>query len=226
MMRTSIRQPKYAPVGEPKNYIYWSKQDLKNIMREYEVIVRRFLDDGWDGYIATVDFNKLRGAEEAQVVQMRQAMEKLYIALSESLVGTSRPKDKLAGYLPIGIFFPHLSRSKYRQAEKAGMRIGSATDELHIRGIVIANRWQRIRTLLDKHFAKNKDHYLRGEIRDIHVERFDQHGDADCRAVRYVLDGLLKRTFIPDDILILNWGSELKPSAWPDLDSCSGSDVP
>lgn len=94
-MQTSIRQPKYKPVDEPNDCIYWSKQDLKKIISEYEVLVRRFLDVGWDGYIVTVDFNELRGAEETQVTQMRQAMEKLYAALSKSLVGTIRPKRQI-----------------------------------------------------------------------------------------------------------------------------------
>lgn len=163
-MQMSIRQPKYKPVDEPNDCIYWSKQDLKDIIREYEVLVRRFLDVGWDGYIVTIDFNELSGAEETQVTQMRQTMGELYTALSESLVGTTRPKDKSAGYLPIGVFFPHLSRSKCYQAEKAGMGTGSASAELHMRGIVIANRWRRIRSALNEHFAKNKVHYLTGKI--------------------------------------------------------------
>lgn len=106
------------------------------------------------------------------------------------------------------------------------MNTGSANHELHMRGIVIANRWRKMRAVLNEHFAKNKRDYLRGKILDIHVERFDQHGGSDSHAVGYLLDGLLTRTFIPDDILILNWGSKWKPSAWPGLDSCSGSEVP
>jgi hypothetical protein len=137
------------------------------------------------------------------------------------LVGTKWAKHDLAGYLPVDTFFPHLAcRGERTTTIKDRPRV----DDLHMRGIFVANRWKKLRTFLDRHIAQNADLYVTDIICNIHVERLDPAKDV-YDAIEYVLDGLEDRTFIPDDIMILDLGiSSLRPSAWPDLDTCSGCD--
>jgi hypothetical protein len=184
----------------------------------------RFQEAGWDAYIVTVEFGALRGTERQRVMAMARAVARFYGAVSKKLVGTSWPKGDLAGYQPVGAFFPHLAPLAYGGEVRTTVKPESCSDELHMRGVLIANRWKKLRITLDKHVAKNPDHYVTGKIRDIHVARLK---DVD-EAVEYFLDGLRERIFIPDDIMILDLADSpsLRPSASPDFDACSGYDGP
>jgi hypothetical protein len=223
MQTLNRRQPKYHPVGDPEGSIYWSKRDLDNIIDEYGAVFARFQEAGWDAYVIIVEFNKLRGTEERRVMDMARAVAKLYGVIAKRMVGAKWPKRDAAGYFPVGVFFPHLPPS-CRGEQTTTFKHGSRVNELHMRGVVIANRWKRLPAFLDEHIAENSQLYATGKIRNIRVERLGSD-ESPSDAVEYVLDGLRDRIFIPDNIMILDLGcSSLRPSAWPELDSCSGYD--
>ena len=70
-------------------------------------------------------------------------------------------------------------------------------------GIVLGNRWGRIRVPLDQYFEENAAKYVKGKIRNIDVQRITHEPGY---VVGYALKSLLKRTASTDDILVLNWG--------------------
>jgi len=74
-------------------------------------------------------------------------------------------------------------------------------------GIVLGNRWGRVRTGLKKHFKEYEDEYVTGKIRKIYVEPITHTPE---NAVEYTFKSLLKRTSKPDDVLVLNWGGSAR----------------
>lgn len=72
-------------------------------------------------------------------------------------------------------------------------------------GIVLGNRWGRLRVPLDQYFEENAEKYLDGKIRNIDVQRITYEPDY---VVDYALKSLLKRTASNNDILVLNWGGK------------------
>ena len=70
-------------------------------------------------------------------------------------------------------------------------------------GIVLGNRWGRIRVPLDQYFEENARTYVKGKVRNIDVQRITHEPGY---VVDYALKSLLKRTASNDDILVLNWG--------------------
>jgi hypothetical protein len=82
-------------------------------------------------------------------------------------------------------------------------------------GIVLGNKWARVRTGLEKHFKEEKDTYVTGKIREINIERYTHNPDY---VVDYTLKSLKRRTSSPDDVLVLNWGGSAgRPSIFREM---------
>jgi hypothetical protein len=224
MQLKTRRKPKYHAYEDKSTS--WSKHQLDNIIDEYSSAFMRFQEAGWDVYLLTVEFAKLCGTEQQQVMAMARAVVKFYGAVSARLVGTSWPKGDLAGYQPVGAAFPHLSPLACPGGAAAAKR-ASRTDQLHMRGILVANRWKKLRVTLDKHVSQNLGLYVTGKIRNIRVSPVESDEPVSS-AVEYAFDGLKERIFIPDDIMVLDLADSPspRPSAWLDLGSCSGYDGP
>ena len=172
--------------------------------------IQPFLDAGWDGYLFSVMFHELGGSRKTKLIQMSHEVEQIYNRLVTRMVRDPRSQS-WAGYLPVGVFVPDLPVPKVRKAKKSTIKDVSINDGLHMGGIVLGNRWGRIRTSLDEYFEKKKKQYLSDKVRDIHVERIKRTPDS---AVGYTFKSLLKRTSTPDDVLVLNWGgSAQRPDA-------------
>ena len=104
---------------------------------------------------------------------------------------------------------------KKRKSKKRMIADVSINDGLHMSGIVLGNRWGRVRENLTDHFAKFEDHYVTGKIREIYVDRIT---DDPEYAVDYALKSLPRRDSSPDDVLILNWGgSARRPDFWREM---------
>ena len=103
----------------------------------------------------------------------------------------------------MGIFIPDKPVPKSRKDQKSTIADVLINDGLHMHGIVLGNRWGRIRVPLDQYFGENAGKYVKGKIRNIDVQRITYEPGY---VVDYALKSLLKRTASNDEILVLNWG--------------------
>src|SRR5690349_18607894 len=127
VMRTvTHRQPKYHAHGDESTS--WNEQQLEEIIDEYRAAFERFQEAGWDVYVLTVEFHNLRGSERKRVLTMARAVVKLYGVVSKKMVGTRWAKGDLAGYQPVGAFFPHLPPRTGRGEGAGAAKPRSRTD--------------------------------------------------------------------------------------------------
>ena len=182
--------------------VFNSTRHLKSLILGHAQWIQRYLDQGWDGYLVTVMFNDLPGKRDTKIVQMHKQVTRLYERLATRMVRKPR-SSKWAKWLPIGIFIPDMPVPKSRKGQKSTIADVSINDGLHMGGIVLGNRWGRVRVPLDQYFEENAEKYLDGKIRNIDVQRITYEPDY---VVDYALKSLLKRTASNDDILVLNWG--------------------
>ena len=98
---------------------------------------------------------------------------------------------------------PDLPVPKYRDEVKNTIEDVSINDGLHMGGIIIGNRWGRIRYGLQWHFKREKNLYETGEIRSIGIKPITHDLE---KAVDYTFKSLKRRTSSLDDVLVLNWG--------------------
>ena len=179
-----------------------SARHLKFLIQGHAQWVQRFLDQGWDGYLFTVNFNELPGKRDTKIIQMQREVTRLYGRLAIRMIRKPR-SPKWAPLTPMGIFIPDKPIPKSRQDQKSTIADVSINDGLHMHGIVLGNRWGRIRVPLDQYFEENAAKYVKGKIRNIDVQRITHEPGY---VVGYALKSLLKRTASTDDILVLNWG--------------------
>ncbi len=183
-------------------YSFNSTKHLKSLIQGHAQWIKRYLDDGWDGYLVTVMFNYLPGKRETKIMQMHQEVTRLYGRLATRMAGKTWSANR-ARLLPIGIFIPDLPVPKTRKGLKSTIADVSINDGLHMHGIVLGNRLGRIRIGLDKHFDRRIGQYLTSKIRNIDVKPITEKPGY---VVGYALKGLVKRSAKNDDVLVLNWG--------------------
>lgn len=164
-----------------------------------------FLDDGWDGYLFSVMFNNLSGKRNTKIIQMHQGVQRLYNRLATRMVKKPRSPE-WAGYLPIGIFVPDFPVPKYREGLKSTIADVSINDGMHVHGIVIGNKWGRMRIGLHEHFKNEMGQYLTDKLRHVDVQPITYNS---VYVVEYALKSLVKRTASPDEVLVLNWGGSV-----------------
>jgi hypothetical protein len=192
------------------DYSFNSTQHLQALIQAHTHWIKGFLDAGWDGYLFSVMFHQLPGSRKTKIVQMQQELERVYNRLVTRMVRKPR-SPRWAGYLPVGLFVPDLPVPKIRKGKKSTIADVSINDGLHMGGIVLGNKWGRVRTGLEKHFKEEKDTYVTGKIREIDIERITHNLDD---VVEYTFKSLKRRTSSPDDVLVLNWGGSARR---PDL---------
>lgn len=189
---------------------FHSTKNLQDIIDGHAQWIKGFLDAGWDGYLFSVMFHELAGSRKAKIIQMQRELERVYNRLGTRMVRNTRSK-RWAGYLPIGLFVPDLPVRKLRKSKKSTIEDVSINDGLHMGGIILGNKWGRVRTGLKKHFEEEEDRYVTGRVRQIYVKQITHDPDS---AVEYTFKSLMKRTSSPDDVLVLNWGGSARR---PDL---------
>ena len=187
------------------NYGFHSTRYLQLIIEAHAQWIKELLGLGWDGYLFTVMFHNLPGSRDAKVTQMKQEVEQLYGRLATRMVRKPR-SPRWAGYLPVGLFIPDLPVPKSRKGKKSTIADVSINDGLHMHGILLGNKWGRMRMGSDKH-ETNIGQYLTAKVRNIHVAPIMHNPDY---VVEYALKGLVKRTAFPDDVLPLNWGGSVR----------------
>jgi hypothetical protein len=147
-------------------------------------------------------FNNLPGKRNTKIIQMNQEVERLYNRLATRMVKKTRSPE-WAGYLPIGIFVPDFPVPKYREGLKSTIANVSINDGMHMPGIVIGNKWGKMRIGLHEHFKNEMGQYLTEKLRHVDVQPITVDSG---HVVEYALKSLVKRTASPDEVLVLNWG--------------------
>ena len=184
------------------DYSFNSTRHLKSLIQGHAQWIKRYLDQGWDGYLVIVTFNELSGKRDTKVIQMHREITKLYGRLATRMIRKPR-SSKWAKWLPIGIFISDMPVPKFRKGKKSTIADVSINDGLHMGGIVLGNWWGRLRVPLDQYFEEHGEKYLDGKIRHINVQRITYEPDY---VVGYALKSLVKRSASNDDVLVLNWG--------------------
>ena len=184
------------------DYSFNSTTQLQARIQAHAQWIQRFLDAGWDGYLFTVLFNNLPGKRDAKIIQMHQEVTTLYSRLAKAML-RKRRSPKWAGYFPIAIFSPDLPVPKSRNGQKSTIADVSTNDGLHLHGIVLANRWGRVRVPLVEYFEEHGGQYLTEKTRNIDVQRITHDPGY---VVEYALKGLTRGTSSDDDVLVLDWG--------------------
>jgi hypothetical protein len=186
-------------------YTYITTNDLKELIEGWTALVSSYTDEGWDAYLVSILFHEMAGSRQAKKAQMNQAVERIYNRLATRMVRNPRSGGWAGSmrYLPMGIFLPDFPVPKRRNDAKSTIEDVSINDGMHMGGILLGNRWGRIRDSLTRHFSQKKDLYESGTVRSIGVKRITHDLD---RAVDYTFKSLRRRTSTLDDVLILNWG--------------------
>jgi len=189
-----------------RDYGFDSTAHLKAIVDAFGKWTKKYLDMGWDGYLFQVMFHGLAGSRETKIIQMKQEVERVYNRLATRMV--RKPNSpSWAGYLPIGLFVPELPVPKKRKSKKSTIADVLINDGLHMSGVVLGNRWGRVRESLVDHFREFEDHYVTGKIREIYLD--DITHDPEY-TVDYALKSLPRRSSSPDDVLLLYWGGSAR----------------
>ena len=185
---------------------YISNEDIQRIIDGWTDWMQGFINKGWNAYLVSVLFHQLAGSRKTKLLQMNQEIERTYNRLGTRMVRKSW-SPKWAGYHPIGFFIPDLPVPKSRWNKKSKIADVSINDGLHIGGIILANKWARIRTDLREHFIKDKHIYEQGKIRSIDVQPITHHLKD---VVDYTFKSLKRRTSSLNDVLVLNWGGSAR----------------
>jgi hypothetical protein len=167
-------------------YSFNSTKHLKLLIEGHAQWIKRYLDQGWDGYFFSVMFNNLPGKRHTKIMQMRQEVTRLYGRLTTRMVRNPR-SPKRAPLLPVGIFIPDLPVPKTRKGLKSTIADVSINDGFHMHGIVLGNRSGRVRVPLDQHFEEKAGQYLSRKIRHIDVQRITHK---PAYVTEYALKGL------------------------------------
>jgi hypothetical protein len=179
-----------------------STRHLKFLIQGHAQWIQNYLDKDWDGYLFTVNFNHLPGKRDTKIIQMHSEVTRLYGRLATRMIRKPR-SPKSAPLTPIGIFIPDKPVPKSRKDQKSTIADVSINEGLHMHGVVLGNRWGRIRVPLDQYFEEDAGKYVKGKISNIDVQRITYEPGY---VVDYALKSLLKRTASNDEILVLNWG--------------------
>jgi hypothetical protein len=138
----------------------------EEIVQAYGRWIKNFLDHGWDGYLFTFMFQQLSGPEGSRMEQMHKEIDRIYRKLINRVV-RKPPSEKWACFLPKGVFYPDVPGLK---SSKQSLRDARVNDGLHFHGVMVANRWARMKERLDIHFQEKQTEYLSDTLRRIHVE--------------------------------------------------------
>jgi hypothetical protein len=181
------------------------------LIEAYGKWVQQYLDDGWEGYFFSIQFQQLPGSLKIKAHLMEREILRWYGRLVTRAVRKPR-SPHWAPLLPKGIFVPDLPVFK---RSKQNLRDVVINDGLHMHGIVVANRFCRISEPLDIHFAEKMKEYLIGNLRHIDVEPINRTAEY---VTEYAMKGLKRPTFTMDNVLILPRTVEELPAQRPCLD--------
>jgi hypothetical protein len=180
---------------------YISSDDISRQIASWTCFIKQFTNEGWDAYLVSVLFHKIAGSMDTKKAQMNQETERIYNRLGTRMVRKTW-SPKWARYLPIGIFVPDFPVPKSK-GKKSSIEDVSINDGLHMGGILLGNKWGKVREGLERHFNHEKEVYQTGKIRNINIAPIT-HDLED--AVDYTFKSLKRRSCGLNDVQVLNWG--------------------
>jgi hypothetical protein len=185
---------------------YRSNEEIDLLIAAQEHWIDNLVQDGWNAYYVSVLFHQLPGSQKSHLEQMKREINRLYNRLATRSVKDPR-SPTLKRYLPVGVFVPDLPVEKYKGKEKISLADASINNGLHMNGIIVANRWGRIRTGLIKHFKEKRNCYETGIVRSVGLTRIK---DDLGHVVDYAFKSVKRRRFSMDDVVLLDWGGSSK----------------
>jgi hypothetical protein len=114
--------------------------------------------------------------------------------------------ENWAWLLPKGVFFPDVPGLR---PSKQSLRDVKVNEGLHFHGVVVANRWARMKTSLDAHFREKGAEYLSDTLRRIDIEAIT-HDPAFV--VDYGGKAIKRARFSMDHVLVLPKASSELPA--------------
>jgi hypothetical protein len=165
------------------------------LVRLYGKWIKDYLDiRTWEGYLITIMFKHLTRLPDP-IEQMHQEIIRLYSKIVISVVrNPTRPT--WADRLPRGLFLPD-SFLGYR---KMKLRDVLLNDGLHMHGIIIMPKKNRLKCPLDVLIKRNEAFYYGEKILDIDIRVIE---DNSVYVTEYSGKSLQRGRFTADDILIL-----------------------
>jgi hypothetical protein len=152
------------------------------------------IDQGWDAYIFTFEFNQLPGPSQERLRLMREYLHRWYGRLATRTVRHPR-SPKWIPFLPRAVLVPDYPVPKH--SKKTLMQV-TINDGLHYQGPVLATRvGTRLQETLDVHM-KNNGAYFTKELHHIDVKPVTHDPEF---VVDYCMKALKSRCSL-DDILI------------------------
>jgi hypothetical protein len=187
-----------------------TRHDAKLLIEAYGEWVHANMDDGWDAYFFTFEFNQLPWPPSERIKLIHGYLRRWYGRLATRTVRYPR-SPKWMPFLPKTILIPDYAVRKH--SKKRLMQV-TVNDGLHYHGLVLATRLgTRLQEPLDIHFKNNGATYFTKELHHLNVKPITYSPE-------FITDyGLkaLKGRCSPDDILIFPKTVSDLPSKGPVL---------
>ena len=122
----------------------------------YGAMVTERLEHGWEGYLITLMFNRIRGPQPSVIRQMQREVERVYATVLTRIIRNPR-KIPLFG-LPLWIVFPDYPVPKHAKMELRDVVLNGG---LHLHGIALVPPWNWMNCGLDDHFEMAQELYVR-----------------------------------------------------------------
>jgi hypothetical protein len=141
--------------------------DTKLQIEAYGRWVHDQIEQGWDAYLFTFEFNQLSGPHQEKMRIIREYLHRWYGRLATRTVRYHR-SPKWVPFLPRAILTPDYPVPKH--SKKTLMRV-TINDGLHYQGPVLATRvGTRLQDPLDVHFRQHGPTYFTKELHNIDVK--------------------------------------------------------
>jgi hypothetical protein len=165
------------------------------LVRLYGKWIKDSLDTGaWEGYLTTIMFKHLTRLFDP-VEQMNQEIIRLYSKIVISVVRNPK-RPTWADRLPRGLFLP----DSFLGYKKMKSRDVLLNDGLHMHGIIIMPKKNRLKCPLDVLIKRNEAFYYGEKILDIDIRVIE---DNSVYVTEYIGKSVQRGRFSADDILIL-----------------------
>ena len=122
----------------------------------YGAMVTERLEHGWEGYLITLTFNRIRGPQPRVISQMQREVERVYATVPTRIIRNPR-KIPVFG-LPLWIVCPDYPVPKHAKMELRDVVVNGG---LHLHGIALVPPWNRMNGGLEEHFEMSQELYVR-----------------------------------------------------------------
>jgi hypothetical protein len=187
----------------------YNHHDAKVLMEAYGHWIHDHMDQGWDAYLFTFEFNQLPGPSPERMRLMKEYLFRWYGRLATRIVRTPR-SPKSMPFLPKAILVPDYPVPKHKK--KTLMEV-SVNDGLHFHGLVLATRiGTRLQETLDVHMKLRGPTYHTAELHHISVRPITHDPEY---VTEYGMKALKRGRFSQDDVLIFPRTVSELPSKGP-----------